>query len=64
MQYRNDIAYGEQEQAERGFVGENQLRPLDDAITYFREYARERPEVAALTCFCIGFVLGWKLKPW
>jgi hypothetical protein len=43
---------------------EHELRPLDDLIEYFREYARERPEVVALTCFGIGFILGWKLKPW
>jgi hypothetical protein len=30
----------------------------------FREYARERPEVVALWCLGVGFVLGWKLKPW
>ena len=30
----------------------------------FKEYARERPDVVALWCFGIGFVLGWKLKPW
>jgi hypothetical protein len=35
-----------------------------DLIDYFREYAREKPEVAALWCFGIGFILGWKLKPW
>ena len=29
-----------------------------------REYSRERPEVVALWAFGIGFVLGWKLKPW
>lgn len=40
------------------------LQPFDDARTYFCEYARERPEVAALWCLGIGFVLGWKLKPW
>ena len=40
------------------------LRPVDDFIEYLRQYARERPEVAALTCFAIGFILGWKLKPW
>jgi hypothetical protein len=65
MDYRNGVAYGEPEQAEQGFVGSDyQLHPLDDALAYFREYARERPEVVALTCFCVGFVLGWKLKPW
>jgi hypothetical protein len=35
-----------------------------DLIDYLREYAREKPEVAALWCFGIGFILGWKLKPW
>lgn len=35
-----------------------------DMIDYLREYAREKPEVAALWCLGIGFILGWKLKPW
>lgn len=35
-----------------------------DLMEYFREYARENPEKAALWCLGIGFVLGWKLKPW
>jgi hypothetical protein len=35
-----------------------------DMLDYLKEYAREKPEVAALWCFGIGFVLGWKLKPW
>jgi hypothetical protein len=34
------------------------------AMDLLREYGRERPEVIALWCFGIGFVLGWKLKPW
>jgi hypothetical protein len=38
--------------------------PLDDLVDYFVAYSRERPEVAALWCLGIGFVLGWKLKPW
>jgi hypothetical protein len=29
-----------------------------------RDYAREKPEIAALWCFGLGFVLGWKLKLW
>jgi len=24
----------------------------------------DEPEILALWCFGIGFVLGWKLKPW
>jgi len=35
-----------------------------DLVEYLREYARENPETAALWCFGIGFVLGWKLKIW
>ena len=35
-----------------------------DMVQYLREYARENPESAALWCFGIGFVLGWKLKMW
>ena len=40
------------------------LEPCSDLTEYFRQYARERPEVVALWCLGIGFVLGWKLKPW
>ena len=40
------------------------LSPATDAIDYLKEYARQNPEAAALWCFGIGFVLGWKLKPW
>jgi len=35
-----------------------------DMVQYLREYARDNPEAAALWCFGIGFVLGWKLKIW
>jgi hypothetical protein len=38
--------------------------PVDDLVDYVVGYAREKPEVAALWCLGIGFVLGWKLKPW
>ncbi|MEO8494317.1 MAG: hypothetical protein ABI614_04555 [Planctomycetota bacterium] len=40
------------------------LRPTSDLIDYARRYVREKPEVVALCCVGIGFVLGWKLKPW
>lgn len=42
----------------------HEMIPSQDLVHYLKEYARERPEVAALWCFGIGFVLGWKLKPW
>jgi len=43
------------------------IEPMEvgrDVVEYLREYARENPEAAALWCFGIGFVLGWKLKIW
>ena len=33
-----------------------------DLLEALREYARQKPEVLALGCLGIGFVLGWKLK--
>jgi len=36
----------------------------EDLVAYAKQYAREKPEVIALWCLGIGFVLGWKLKPW
>ena len=60
MNPRNDIAY----ESEPVRAVQEQLRPLDDLLEYLREYAREKPEIVAITCFGIGFILGWKLKPW
>ncbi len=40
------------------------MQPTQDAVEYLKAYARERPEVAALWCFGIGFIIGWKIKPW
>jgi len=62
MDYHNDIAYAS-EPGQRSSA-ESEMRPYEDFMSYLREYTRERPEVVALTCFAIGFVLGWKLKPW
>lgn len=42
----------------------HEIAPLDDVIDYAKAYARQKPETAALICIGIGFVLGWKLKPW
>lgn len=40
------------------------MKPSDDIVQYLTTYAKEKPDVAALWCFGIGFILGWKLKPW
>jgi hypothetical protein len=42
----------------------SQMQPFDDLLQYARTYARERPETFALACFGVGFILGWRLKPW
>ena len=39
-------------------------QPTKSALEHFQEYGRERPEIVALWCFGLGFVLGWKLKLW
>lgn len=36
----------------------------EDVVEYLTEYARQNPKQAALFCVAVGFVLGWKLKPW
>lgn len=41
-----------------------ELCPARDLVNYAKKYARQKPDVAALWCFGIGFVLGWKVKPW
>jgi hypothetical protein len=47
---------------------EKELRPIEEPMeemmALLRKYARQRPEMTALACFGIGFVLGWRLRPW
>jgi len=40
------------------------LQSFEAAVDWVREYGRANPESLALWCLGIGFVLGWKLKPW
>ena len=40
------------------------LNPIEDAQTYVVEFAKQQPQSAAVWCFGIGFLVGWKLKPW
>jgi hypothetical protein len=44
--------------------GHGQPGPGEAALQFLQDYSRERPEVVAMWAFGIGFVLGWKLKPW
>ncbi len=45
-------------------AGDQAAEVLEGARQAFCRFAREKPEVTALCCLGIGFVLGWKLKPW
>lgn len=56
----------EDQVANRDWPSESQpdLKPLDDLIEYSRCYAEQRPGTVAVACVLVGFVLGWKLKPW
>jgi hypothetical protein len=35
-----------------------------DIVDSMIRYGRDKPGSAALICLGVGFVLGWKLKPW
>lgn len=39
-------------------------QPLDDLMNYAQEFARQRPGACALWIFALGFIVGWRLKPW
>jgi hypothetical protein len=43
---------------------ENPKAMTHDVVEYLTEYAKQNPGCAALACLGVGFVLGWKLKPW
>jgi hypothetical protein len=50
---------------ERQALAEGDMAEIGrNLVEHFKEYARENPETTALWCFGIGFILGWKLKPW
>jgi ElaB/YqjD/DUF883 family membrane-anchored ribosome-binding protein len=33
-------------------------------VDHLTQFCKENPGTAAAWCFGIGFVLGWRLKPW
>ena len=45
-------------------VASDAKQVTNDFVEYLTDYARENPGTAALWCLGVGFVLGWKLKPW
>lgn len=36
--------------------------PAKDLFSLFRDYARDKPDVAAAWCFGLGVLVGWKLR--
>lgn len=38
--------------------------PAKDLLSLGKEYAKEKPEVAAAWAFVVGVMVGWKIKPW
>lgn len=53
-----------QQQSESSETTENARQLTRDIGEYLKQYAKENPGTAALWCLGIGFVLGWKMKPW
>lgn len=45
--------------AARHFVRE----PATDLLSLAKQYAKDKPEVAACWAFGLGVIVGWKLKP-
>jgi hypothetical protein len=64
MDYRTDVGYEGPHQAAMLERGQSELNLIEDLSAYLKQYARERPETVACVCFALGFLLGWRLKPW
>jgi hypothetical protein len=45
-------------------IHDGRRHPQHDFVKHVIDYSREHPGVAAFACFSVGFILGWKLKPW
>ena len=60
----NDPAASERSRWPQPMRGYDYRRPQQDFVKHAIEYSREHPGVAAFCCFGVGFILGWKLKPW
>ncbi len=58
--YPEDMLHSARQPAGQGYV-ESMATDMIDSVT---QYAREKPTSALLWAAGIGFVLGWKLKPW
>lgn len=64
MSSRSRAALQERREARRNLGPQSELQFVDQISAYIRKQAHANPEKFALTCLGVGFVLGWKLKPW
>lgn len=46
------------QQAGQHFVAE----PAQDLFSVLKDYAHKKPDVAAMWCFGLGLIIGWKLR--
>lgn len=37
--------------------------PAKDLVTLAKDFVKKKPDVAAMWCFGLGLIVGWKLKP-
>ena len=45
-------------------IGEDFYDMVSEVSSSCQKYCMRRPRVVAAALFGLGFVLGWKLKPW
>ncbi|QDS88629.1 hypothetical protein EC9_28200 [Rosistilla ulvae] len=38
-------------------------QPAKDLFSLAKDYAHDKPDIAAFWCFGLGVLVGWKLKP-
>lgn len=65
MATASDVKYPEDMVRSSGIDTSNWAEStIYSVIDYLEDYARAKPIPFAFWTFGIGFVLGWKLKPW
>lgn len=55
---QHSVTSEKMQQAGQHFVAE----PAQDLFASLRDYAYEKPDVAAIWCFGLGVLVGWKLR--
>ena len=49
---------------EQHVTGEDFYDMVSDVSRSMTDYCAKRPKAAALALLCLGFFVGWKIKPW